>query len=194
MLPFAASSVTPLGLDPDVSDCSSTVASFLILLTNTPAPTPTFDCPWGLFICPVTAWENDSILVFADTVTSSLAASVPVALRLTPGAIVTLAVLMLSTTATPAPTETYSNAVSKAFSSPCSLPPCRMPPPSFFLMAWDNTPILVSPATLNSTNGSAPSPLLLSTEIPSDSTLLSALADTFWASTERFRFTLAAES
>ena len=123
MLPFSAVNVTPFRADPTVSDCSSTVASFLILLTNTAAPTPTFDRPWGLFICPVTAWENDFISVFAVTVTSSFAASFPVAFRSTPGAIVTLAVLMLSTTATPAPTETYSNAVSNAPSRPCSLPP-----------------------------------------------------------------------
>ena len=123
MLPFSAASVTPFGLDPAVSDCNSTVASFFILLTNTAAPTPTFDWPCGLFICPVTVWEKDFILVLARTVTPSSASLFPPAFRSTPGAMVTLAVLMLSNTATPAPTETYSNAVSNAFSSPCSLPP-----------------------------------------------------------------------
>ena len=180
-LPLTEVSVTPLGLLLLLSLCSSTVASLSILLYKKAAATFTLEFCAALSVClfnwPVTVWEKDFMLVTASTVTSPPPAtgfpssSFLTAFSSTPGVTVTLAVLVLSTTATEAPAVTYCNALLKAFSSPCSLPPCRNPSaPIFVLSVLAKALTLDSPATLNSTMGSTPSPILLSALIPREST------------------------
>ena len=140
IFPFSEISATPLLF----WDCSSTAASLSILLYRNAAATPTLESCWALSCClfswPVTVWERDVMSVLALIEISppgtgfpsasaigfpcpSFLTASPIAFSSTPGATMALAVFVLSTTPTAAPAVTYSSALLKAFSRPCSLPP-----------------------------------------------------------------------
>ena len=111
-LPFSEIREAPLWFA--VSPCSSTLASFSILLYRTEEATVTLDAVSAScsLAHPCKEWCRLSMWAFASRVTSppgtslppaSFLTASPVAFRVTPGATVTAALLTLSTTATAAP-------------------------------------------------------------------------------------------